>query len=205
MSELPSHGDNSPRNNLSDFREAAVVFEPTEQLNELLTSFRNPSAQERLGDKVVELTLLHAPYRYNESDAKANAVVAAYQRKIQTATPRNLRISHEWDYWSDKVDDKPPKHLFIAMQVGGTALASTIAEPPFYRANYPLVVYAKLPKRDVLPGSLLEAQRQTVARALHDHPGRDGMYASPHYQIGRPRLSERPLIPLRLVKQQGRD
>lgn len=200
MSELPAYRHNSSSGGLSEFREAAVVFEPTESLTEALSSFLTDTAKERLSNKALQLTLLHSPYQYKESDTKAKAAVRAYRRTIELATPHSLRVAQKWQYWSDKTDEKPPRHLFIAMQVGGTALAGAVAQQPFYRPNIPLQAYVALPKRDLLPGAALEETRQDIAKTLRDQPGRDGIYASPQYQVGYPHISERPVVPLRLVK-----
>ena len=200
MSEMPSDRHRSHDESFGTFREARVTFDPSEQLNELLTSFLNDEAYMRLGADAIKLTLQHQPYRYNETDPKEYANVNSYDHDLRVATPRVLRVSEKWGYASDGGSEKRAQNLFVSMQIGGTALARVVAREPFYTLNLPLRAVAALPSKDLLPATELEKRRQEIERELHVHPGREGIYASPHYVVGNPRVATRPINPLRLVK-----
>ena len=177
-------------------QEARVDFDPSEQLNELLASFLNEEAYVRLGARTLRLTLNQPPVRYETGDNQTIASITEYDRALKNATPRQLRVRKIFEYQTDGTSKLPAKNLYIRMRLGGSTLASAIAQEPFYRERAPLFTVTRLPREDLLPSRELEEIRQSVAAELQSCEGGDDFYTSPDYVVRNPRVVIRTLPPL---------
>jgi len=208
MAESPDAPRDTTPEGLSLVRLAryGVSLTPSEELNEVVTSFLNEKAKRKVGNRILRLgvaqKLINIQSDGRERSEKMTSSIDDYSRSIRAyERGRQFRIQTDGFIYTQERSSRGATTTLLLNIATSQAMRNDIMKPPFFEpgTSGPLQARIVFPSEDVVPFADQHAQEVGSAFTAEHLSAKDGLAQFAFY-LFELQVTRRELLPARALR-----